>query len=139
MGQCQSNHTQVLKMRNQQLIIDNNNLKFELDKHNAKTESDLTLCVTKAARHPSFNMLKEKQDGYYELVMKLNDITRRQDAPEVFDITTVCYVARPSYILKTNALLEGKVTVSIVPKHRAIDIDTELDFKFAEFLLNEKK
>ena len=42
MGQCQSNDTEVFKMRNQQLVIDNNNLKLQLEKYSSKTESDET-------------------------------------------------------------------------------------------------
>ena len=104
-----------------------------------RTSADVALCVTEAQRHPAFNMLKQNEDGFYGLVMEEDNISRRQDAPKIFDITTVCYIAKPKYILETNSLLSGKVAVISVPAERAIDIDTELDFKFAEFLLNEKK
>jgi N,N'-diacetyl-8-epilegionaminate cytidylyltransferase len=104
--------------------------------------ADLSITVKDAERHPSFNMVKINDKGFCSLLMPLNyfknRIVRRQDAPKVYDITTVCYAGKPLYILKMKTLLEGKVTASIVPKERALDIDTVLDFKFAEFLIREK-
>jgi N-acylneuraminate cytidylyltransferase len=64
--------------------------------------------------------------------------SRRQDAPEIFDLTTVCYVGKPSTILTKNSIFEGKVAGVEIPRERAIDIDTELDFQIAEFLFKSK-
>ena len=66
-------------------------------------------------------------------------MVRRQDAPPLFDITTVAYAARARYVLEATKLLDGKVCAAIVPDDRAVDIDTELDFAFAEFLLTRKQ
>ncbi|MFT6372879.1 MAG: N-acylneuraminate cytidylyltransferase, partial [Gammaproteobacteria bacterium] len=43
------------------------------------------------------------------------------------------------FILNSNSVFAGKVRSIIVPDERAIDIDTLLDFKFAEFLCAEKE
>jgi N-acylneuraminate cytidylyltransferase len=64
--------------------------------------------------------------------------SRRQDTPEIFDLTTVCYVGKPSIILTKNSIFEGKVAGVEIPRERAIDIDTELDFQIAEFLFKSK-
>ena len=61
----------------------------------------------------------------------------RQAAPPIFDITTVAYAIRKDYLFLSATLLEGRVRAAIVPPERAVDIDTELDFKFAEWLLRE--
>ena len=62
-------------------------------------------------------------------------MNRRQDAPLVYDITTVAYVVKPTFIMNAQSLFEGNVqSVEIAPE-RALDIDTELDFKIAEFLM----
>ena len=65
-----------------------------------------------------------------------NSISRRQDTPKVFDITTVVYVANVEFIMKNNNLFDGMVTSIEVPKHRAVDIDDMHDFNFAESILN---
>jgi len=50
---------------------------------------------------------------------------------------TVAYTARPEFILKSESMFDGKVKTVIVPAEHAIDIDTEIDFAFTEFLLKK--
>lgn len=108
--------------------------------HLWKQNADICISVTEASRSPFFNMVKESQDGYVELVNKTQDeVIRRQDAPKVFDITTVVYAALPEFILKNYGLFSGRVTSIEIPKERAVDIDDIYDFKFAEVLLKEDK
>ena len=71
--------------------------------------------------------------------MQTSKVTRRQDAPIVYDMATVCYVARSEFVTNHNSIFEGRVKAVNVPKERAIDIDSLLDFQIAEFLLNSRK
>jgi len=104
-----------------------------------KSDADIVITVKKASRHPSFNMITLDENNLAKLVLPLNkNIIRRQDAPPVYDMTTVAYVASPKFIIESNAVFEGRVKVLIIPEERALDIDTELDFKFAEFLIKER-
>jgi N-acylneuraminate cytidylyltransferase len=81
-------------------------------------------------------MVKTLPDGSYGLVSSPDSlIYRRQDAPIVYDITTVCYVANPEFVLSHKSFFEGQVGAVQVPIERSIDIDTPLDFKLAEFLI----
>jgi len=98
-----------------------------------KDAADVCIAVTPANRSPYFNMVKYNQEGYVELLNKSDDeIKRRQDAPLVFDVTTVVYVSKPDFILNSCGLFSGKVTAIEVPKSRAVDIDDIYDFKLAE-------
>ena len=72
------------------------------------------------------------------VIQQVEKYSRRQDTPEIFDLTTVCYVGKPSTILTKNSIFEGKVAGVEIPRERAIDIDTELDFQIAEFLFKLK-
>ncbi len=65
-------------------------------------------------------------------------VTRRQDAPAVFDMATVAYVARPQFVMQQMGTFSGRVRAVKVPIERAIDIDTLFDFEFAEFLLSRR-
>jgi CMP-N-acetylneuraminic acid synthetase len=101
-----------------------------------KVNADICISVTPASRSPYFNMIKTTDDGLIELVIKPElDVTRRQDAPEVFDITTVVYASTPQFVLNNYGLFSGKVTSITVPKARAVDIDDIYDFKLAEAIL----
>ena len=101
------------------------------------SDADVVVTVKEASRNPYFNMLKVDREGYSQLVNTGNDgerYTRRQDVPEVYDMTTVAYVATPDFILSSEGVLDGRVRSVIIPDERAIDIDTPLDFEIAEFL-----
>lgn len=101
------------------------------------SDADAVITVKRADRNPYFNMVTIDEAGYASIVVSSKDkIHRRQSAPAVYDITTVAYAARPEFILSANSLFEGKIRTVVVPAERALDIDTELDFEFAEFLLN---
>ena len=100
-------------------------------------DADICIAITSASRSPYFNMVKMLGTNLVELVNKpIDSISRRQDSPEVFDITTVVYVASVEFIMKNNNLFDGSVTSIDVPKYRAIDIDDMYDFNFAESILN---
>jgi CMP-N-acetylneuraminic acid synthetase len=102
-------------------------------------EVDAVITVSEASRNPYFNMTVNDDSGYAELVISLNKkITRRQDAPEVFDMTTVAYVVNINFVKNFNSIFEGKVKSTMIPRERSIDIDTFLDFKIAECLLLNK-
>lgn len=102
-------------------------------------DCDMVLTVRPAERHPSFNMVKVDDIGHASLVMPLDQgVTRRQDAPVVYDVTTVAYVSSPEYIMNNDAVFDGRVKVVNIPSERAVDIDTQFDFDFAEFLMERK-
>lgn len=106
----------------------------------AKGNSDLVITVTDAQRNPHFNMVQRKSNGNFELVIPGYSMPhRRQDAPEVFDMATICYVAKPEFILSHDAIFQGKVGAVYVPRERAIDVDSSLDFKIAEYLFSIKE
>lgn len=101
-----------------------------------KGGADVVITVTDAHRSPYFNMVEVKNDGYVGLVISPNgSVFRRQDAPRVYDVTTVGYVIRPEFVVAGNGIFEGRVRHVYIPAERALDIDTLLDFKIAECLI----
>jgi CMP-N-acetylneuraminic acid synthetase len=102
------------------------------------SDADIVVTVKPAERSPYFNMVRFDDAGHANLVIKPEgSIHRRQDAPAVYDMTTVAYAARPDFVLAANSIFDGTVKAVIIPAERALDIDTELDFKFAEFLISK--
>ncbi|MFQ6027629.1 MAG: cytidylyltransferase domain-containing protein [Dehalococcoidia bacterium] len=100
------------------------------------SDADLVFTVKPAERNPYFNMVVLDEAGYARLVIPpKGPIHRRQDTPTVYDMTTVAYAARPEFVLQASSMFEGKTKAVSVPPERALDIDTELDFQFAEFLI----
>lgn len=104
------------------------------------SSADIVITVTEASRNPYFNMVKRNNNGEYDLVLSGTlSPKRRQDTPKVFDVVTTCYVARPDFVLNNDSIFQGKVRAVHVPKERAIDIDSLLDFKLAEYLFSIKE
>ena len=82
-------------------------------------------------------MVKLK-DGYLERVIDNNNkFFRRQDAPEVYDMTTIAYVTRPEFILNNESLWEGRIKGVKIPKERSIDIDNKYDLDIARYLYSK--
>ena len=101
-----------------------------------KGGTDSVITVSESNGNPYFNMTLNDSKGYSSLVIQSDKgIVRRQDAPQVFDMTTVAYVVGVNFVKEFNGIFEGKVKSVTIPVERAIDIDTMLDFKVAECLL----
>jgi len=102
------------------------------------SDADIVITATHAHRSPYYNMIFVDNDRDANLVIRpKGDIHHRQSAPRVYDMTTIAYAARPKFIMSSSSIFDGKVKAVIVPEERALDIDTELDFKFAEYLMGQ--
>ena len=105
-----------------------------------KGGADIVVTVTEANRNPWFNMVSYLDEDLVELVNKpAGKVSRRQDAPVVYDMTTVAYVANSNFVMEKDGHFEGRVRAVHIPIERAIDIDTLLDFEFAAFLMQKRE
>jgi CMP-N,N'-diacetyllegionaminic acid synthase len=90
-------------------------------------------------RNPYFNMMEINPQGIAEIVKKTEKpIVRRQDAPKVFSLTPAAFVVRKEALYKYAHWSQAKCQISEMPRERAIDIDTEFEFKLIEFIMNGK-
>jgi N-acylneuraminate cytidylyltransferase len=102
------------------------------------TNVDILFAVTPSSKNPFFNMIKINKNNSIELLMKPKKlIYNRQSAPKVFDLTTVCYVFKTNYIRNTNNIFSGKTGYVVIPKERALDIDSYYDLKIAKKLIKK--
>jgi N-acylneuraminate cytidylyltransferase len=62
---------------------------------------------------------------------------RRQNAPPVVALNGAVYVARIDYLAGGGTFLAPGTVGYTMPKERSFDIDTELDLRIVDFLLNE--
>lgn len=99
-----------------------------------KGDVDIVVTVSASNRSPYFNMV-EIIEGQARLAVRGLAVSRRQDVPRVFDITTIAYATTPGHVLKSDDIFGGRVGTVEVPQERALDIDTEWDFHVAELLL----
>jgi N,N'-diacetyl-8-epilegionaminate cytidylyltransferase len=103
-------------------------------------QPDVVLTVAEPHRNPYFNMVTTDTAGWATLVCASPNggAFRRQDAPPVYDITTVAYALRAEFVLTAPRMLAGRVKTVTVPVERSLDIDTEHDFFVAECLWQQR-
>jgi CMP-N,N'-diacetyllegionaminic acid synthase len=101
---------------------------------------DVVITGYEPERNPYFNIMEVKENGYAEIVKKgTKPIVRRQDAPEVYSLTPAAYVIKKSALYEYEHWSNARCKVYPIPRERAIDIDTEIDFKIVEFLMDYGK
>ena len=100
-----------------------------------KKDVDLILTIAKSNRSPWFNMVTRDQSSKLRLIFNDSSINRRQDTPPCYDLTTVAYVSRPEYILKSSSMWDGIVHGVEIPAERSIDIDNPFDYSVARLLM----
>ena len=92
--------------------------------------------VTPSAANPYYNMVEIDPSGEASLSKPPEAIVHgRQKAPTVYDIVAGVYVTSPAYIRQSESIWGGRNATIEIPRERAVDIDTEMDFRLAEFLL----
>lgn len=101
-------------------------------------ETDIVVTVTEARRSPYFNMVKLDKDGFASLAAGDGKPVRRQDAPQLYDMATVAYVARPKFVMRAQRIFDGKVKTVLVSERSAIDIDTPFDLEVATLIASKE-
>jgi CMP-N,N'-diacetyllegionaminic acid synthase len=98
--------------------------------------ADNVFSVIPAHRNPYFNMV-EVVGGRVQLAKcPASPLARRQDAPPVYDMNASIYVWKREALLDNDSLFLERTRIYEMPEW-ARDIDGEIDFKFAEFILKE--
>ena len=103
-----------------------------------KNSFDSLISITNSSKNPFFNMVKIKGKHAYK-IFKSKNFIRRQDAPKIFAVSTVIYIVKSNFLSKNNSIWKGNIIPFFVKPENAIDIDTKLDFKFAEYIHKFKK
>jgi N-acylneuraminate cytidylyltransferase/CMP-N,N'-diacetyllegionaminic acid synthase len=92
-----------------------------------------------ARRSPYFNMVEVGDDGVVRLAKPASPpFVRRQDAPACYDMNASIYAWTRDALMSDRGLLTPDTRLHVMPEERSIDIDSELDFRFVEFLLVER-
>lgn len=105
----------------------------------ADAEAGVIITGYEPERNPYFNMMEVREDGFAEIVKKsAKPIVRRQDAPQVYSLTPAAYVVKKETLYTVEHWSNAKCKIYPIPRHRAIDIDTEIDFDIVEFLINRQ-
>ena len=100
-------------------------------------ECDMIVSVKETDSNPYYVLLEENEEGYLKKLMK-GEFTRRQDCPKVYEYNGSMYLIRVSSMKEKLISSFTKIKKYEMHSKYSLDIDSEIDFKLAEVLLNSE-
>lgn len=105
------------------------------------SKADVVMAVSEANRNPWFNIVTINQET--KQVRLVNEpktkIYNRQAAPVVYDVSTVTFVIKCEFLLKSRSIYDGETRALVLPRSHCIDIDSEDDIEYADYLLKKRE
>lgn len=102
-----------------------------------KTGAGNVITAMPARRSPYFNLVEVDEQGLVRLAKPVTTpFARRQDAPKCYDMNASIYVWKRDVLFDAPTLFNADTQLYVMPEERSIDIDSELDFLFVEFLMS---
>ncbi|MDE6334308.1 MAG: acylneuraminate cytidylyltransferase family protein [Muribaculaceae bacterium] len=98
-------------------------------------EADMVVSVTECASNPYYNVFETTPDGFLSISKGDGLITRRQDAPKVWEYNGAVYVINPDSIRTMPLGMFPRRIPYAMPAGRSVDIDTPADWLVAEAML----
>jgi CMP-N,N'-diacetyllegionaminic acid synthase len=103
-------------------------------------QAEVVVTAYEADRNPYFNMVELDVDGFAKIVKPpVKPIARRQAAPLVYSLSPAVYAMLRDALWRYEHWSEATLQIYVIPRHRAIDIDSELDFRFVEYLMQAQQ
>ncbi|MBT6053789.1 MAG: hypothetical protein HOG49_44000 [Candidatus Scalindua sp.] len=77
-------------------------------------------------------------NGRISIVKQMDKLpVRRQDAPRVYDMNASIYIWKRDALLNNDTLFTENTSLFVMPEERSVDIDTEIDWDFVEFIMEK--
>ena len=103
-----------------------------------KNDNDNLITAMPSRRSPYFNLVEVDANKKVTLSKKISsNIVRRQDAPKSYDMNASIDIWKRDIILNKESIFLDKTGLYVMPEERSIDIDTDLDYEFVEFIMRE--
>jgi CMP-N-acetylneuraminic acid synthetase len=96
---------------------------------------DSVITGSEAHRSPYFNLVEVDPQTGIVAMSKPGDYLRRQDVPRAFDMNASVYVWRRDALLAEPKVFFPSTRLYEMPVERSHDIDSELDFKIVQMLM----
>ena len=74
-------------------------------------------------------------DCVLQPLMDLADVTTRQQLPPVYELNGALYLATRSFLEREKCFRTDQTIGYVMPPAYSVDIDTPLDWRWAEFLM----
>jgi CMP-N,N'-diacetyllegionaminic acid synthase len=98
-----------------------------------RATSAVSVCETKGPINWNYTI---QEDGKLRPLLEGKKVHRRQDAQLTYSLNGALYYFEVPWILESKTFIDNETWPYIMPQERSIDIDSEFDWKIAEFLLS---
>jgi N-acylneuraminate cytidylyltransferase/CMP-N,N'-diacetyllegionaminic acid synthase len=102
----------------------------------AQKKASSIVSVTEADIHPYWTY-RINADQTMVPFVNASSVVRRQDLPGCFSLNGAMYFADVKWLRENGCLIGNETLAYVMPKAHSVDIDTPLDWKFAELLLKD--
>lgn len=103
-----------------------------LDAALSDMQCDIAYSVTDSRRSPYFNMVCQKEGGYYNTVLHSTYVSRQQ-VPECYDMNASIYAYKRDYLL-SDRVADRKALIWKMRDTAVLDIDSEEDYELLRLL-----
>ena len=101
-------------------------------------DTEMVVSVKETKSNPYYILYEENSEGYLEK-SKRGDFITRQQCPIVYEYNGAIYLINTKSLKHKPISSFTKIRKYMMDEETSLDIDTSLDWKFAEFLMKEDK
>lgn len=94
--------------------------------------------ITPSAKHPAW-MYSLSDDQRLEPLLQVDGAHCRQQLPPAYVLNGALYLASRDFLLREQAFIANNTVGYVMPAERSVDIDTPLDWQWAEFLMEQQQ
>lgn len=115
-----------------------------------RTTEDIDACLRLAMQHDAQSVVSVSEPDTHphwtyrltarqtlERMIDAAPVARRQDLPAVMALNGALYFADANWLRRSGSLVGTETLAYVMSRERSVDLDTPLDWKFAELLLKE--
>jgi N-acylneuraminate cytidylyltransferase len=97
---------------------------------------EMVVSVKEAKSNPYFTLMEEDEQGWLKK-SKSGNFSRRQDCPKIYEYNGAIYIVKISALRMFNFNQLTKIKKYVMDDISSLDIDTPLDWDYAEFILSK--
>ena len=99
---------------------------------------DMAVTVRPAPCNPYYDCFESSPDGFLRISKGDGTLTRRQDAPSVWQLNGAVYVITPARLRAIEIGRMMRRVPVVMPAERSLDLDTPLDWQIAELKMQHQ-
>ena len=101
------------------------------------SEIDMVVSVKECSANPYYCVFEENEYGFLNICKGDGNITRRQDAPKVYEYNGAIYVINPKSLKEMPLYKFTKRIKYVMDEKSSLDLDTMNDWHMAELMINK--